>query len=1595
MINPQIMKLLKITKMKNSFKIKDLRRCNSLIVQLTPLFVNVLIFSAIVNAQVGSVAGTVKSPAASILKGNLQAVNASSAGMGDKSNEIQKILQYYDKQIYFTANNGQWPEHVLYKADFPLGQALVTKQGMIVGAFDPASIATHNAQIMAEEKARQSGQPYKEPKGSIKGHGWMMNFVNSSPLMSIESKGQHPDFFNYLQGDASKNTTNVNNYQEVWYNNVYNNVDVRYYPSATGTLEYDIVCKPGFDKNNIALKFDGIDQIMVNPNGHLILKTSVGDMEFPAPVAYQRINGEQRLVHAKYVLAGNNQLKFELSSFIESEPLVIDPIALHWATWITNNSTSTNHGHCIWVDPSDGSIYIAGKIGGTGLITVNAFQNAYAGGSLDDIELGKYNAPDTIGGPGKRIWQTYLGGTGDDNPYAMEQGPDGNLYVVGYTQSSNFPLIFGSAFTGGGASIDDRGQQTDNIFIVKFNTAGTSYKSAIVGGNGNDDPYDLRITSTGDIIVCGYTTSTNLATLFPGKGASNTNNGGNDVLVFKINADLSAISWMKNYGGSGNDQANIMLANKSTGDIFIAGQTTSGNFPTTNPRQAGGLGGSQDGFIQKLNAAGTTVWSSYFKSASNKSSAILCMEFNTTMNKLYFGGITGGLNSANISASGVYQSAYGGGTNDFFAALMDTAQNFSKGTYLGGSNNEVNMMGLNVDLNNDVYIFGYSNSTNFPVTADALQSSLNTTGSGSNNDKTFSKLHSDLSTLPYSTYYGGTQDDYDPVGERGIKFANCRIYTIVTSESNDVPLTQGAITTNKISGSGVYEPGLVVWTNPPDLLGNTISGNQSICPGTTPAGLTGSLPSYSLPKINRNGTITTYPVSYGSAASYDWQSSTDSINWTDIPGGTTQNLAGSLIGPLSQKTFFRRIIGGDACVLSGVNGIVTVNVPLPTATISGTTAVCQNAASPNVTFTGANGTAPYTFTYKINGGSNQTITTVSGNSVTVSVPTGASGSFVYSLVKVQDASVGTCSQAQSGSITVTVNANPQITIDPLTLCEGTMGNICAHPSIGLAPYTYLWSNGLDTSCFTVTVSGTYSVVVTDANTCHGTASQTVNRIQPPQVLITKSGPAYFCQGDSVTLTANCILNCGSGVNYVWSPGGSTATSITVKSTGLYKVTGSTVPGCAITALAFDSVYALPNVSIVPGDTAFCQGGSVILNASGAGTYLWKNSNNSNTSTGLSINVSSGGTYTVTGTDGNGCKNSASRVVTVKSLPTVTLGSYEPVCRTAASFALTGGSPAGGTYSGTGVSGGMFNPGQVSAGTYTITYSYTNVSGNGCSNSATSSITVIDIPLTPGPISGPALGVCAGTVQTYSVASVSGATSYSWTATANISITGGNGTNSVTVSFGPNFVSGILSVKALNSLNCSSSSSGSLFISSVPGAPTAITGNASPCNRGRNLYWAKPVPGATSYVWTVPTGSVIQGSNSGDTITVIIGSGSGNITVKAKNACGTSTASASLAIHVLCRLMEDGTEVPVGNNDFNLLVYPNPAHDQLNVGFTSSNEADYSLRIFDMTGRLVMDEINKAEAGDNFVKLKLSFASGLYIVSLTEGDMSKQVRLVVQ
>ncbi|MEO7080655.1 MAG: hypothetical protein ABIY71_03970, partial [Flavobacteriales bacterium] len=1322
--------------------------------------------------------------------------------------------------------------------------------------------------------------PHRVPVWHKKGHSWKLNFKGASPEMKVESRSSHDIISNYFRGDVS--ALNVHSYQEVWYNNTYRGIDVRYYPAEDGSLEYDIICKPGSEPKQVAIEFEGIEQIRVNSKGELVMSTSLGELSYPAPVVYQRVNGKEHSVKAAYIVEGKNTLRFELGAYDKNESLVIDPIALRWATWMNTNSGSDNHGHCIWVDPSDQAIYVVSRVSnGTDQITPGAFDET-ANGSYDMV-VGKYLEPTTIGGSGTRVWQTYIGGNGIENPYAMEQGADGNLYITGYTASTNFPMIGGSAFSG--SSVNQQSQTGDDVYVVKINTAGNSIKSAVVGGNGTDSAFDLRIAPNGDVIVGGNTTSTNLLTVNSGSGATNSNSGANDVLLFRINGDLSTIQWMRNYGGSSDDLAQIMLYEPTTGDIFIGGRTKSTNFPTVTPRQST-RGGNEAGFLQRVSGTGTTLWSSYFQAASSKTLAILCMSMNTTGNEIYFGGVTSGLESSNISSSGTYDNSYNGGDNDLFIARMDLNQNFLGSTYIGGSANEVNMMGLNTDLNNDVYVFGYTNSTNFPVSSGA-NIPLQATNNGSN-DKVFLKLSANLSTLSFGTYYGGTGDDYDPVGERGIKFSNCRIYTIVTSKSNNLPLTQGALNTTKLSSD--YEPGVVVWANPPDLLGNTITGNQNVCAGSVPGDIVGSEPAYSLPTIVRNNSASAYP-SLGSAATYQWQTSSDSLNWTDISGATGRDLPGALIGTVNAKTFVRRIIGGDACILAGAaDQVVTVKLIEANATI--TNVSCNGASDGSITAT-STGVGPFNYVWS-NGETGATITGLAPGAYTVQV-TDVNGCHASKTFNVTQPTV------LSGVINGT-NAT----------CNNSDGAATTNISGGTSPYTYLWTNGSTGSSVNGLAAGTYGVDITDAHGCvfslsatisasgtpganagankvitctsagqvtlngsspssgvsfswtasaggnivsgANTATPTVNAAGTYTLLVTNTGTnctstaqvmvtvnttapnASATGGGSLTCTQTSVeLNGGSitpGVTFSWSgPGsfGSNQQNPSVSAPGTYVLTVTDpANGCTGTANVEVGQNITAPVATATGGTLTCTTTSVMLMGSGNGTYSWSGPGGFNT-TEQNPTVSVAGTYTLTVTAANGCQGQATAEVLVNdTIPTAAATGGTITCTNASVMLMGSGN---GTYSwnGPGFTSTEQNPTVSEAGIYTLTVT----GANGCTNTAMAEV--------GRNINAPGATATGGTL-TCSTTSItlmgSGNGTYAWSGPNSFTSTEQNPTVSVAGAY-------VLTVTGTN--GCTSTANANVIQDSdAPGA--TATGGTLTCSTTSITLMGS---GNGTYAWSGP------------------------------------------------------------------------------------------------------------------------------------------------
>ncbi len=286
------------------------------------------------------------------------------------------------------------------------------------------------------------------------------------------------------------------------------------------------------------------------------------------------------------------------------------------------------------------------------------------------------------------------------------------------------------------------------------------------------------------------------------------------------------------------------------------------------------------------------------------------------------------------------------------------------------------------------------------------------------------------------------------------------------------------------------------------------------------------------PDVVCMGTSKNYYVAPTSGSSYSWQingrspeaSTTNSvdINWTT---------AGTYTLTVQEQT-------QENCIGLVKSLQITVN-PLPTASISGTTATCQNETAPHVIFSGAGGTAPYIFRYTLNGGAVQTVSTTVGNSVSVSQPTTTAGVYAYNLLSVQDAGTTACSNDQSGSAVVTVNS-PSGSYHKIVICPLQL------------PYT--WNQKVYTD------GGTYSSHYANSVGCDSIATLELV-VQSPLISTTE------------------LTICASDLPYKWN-------GLSCKKEGVYTASFITPPGCDSVATLF--LNTNPRTSSMK-VASFCEG----------------------------------------------------------------------------------------------------------------------------------------------------------------------------------------------------------------------------------------------------------------------------------------------------------------------------------------------------------------------------------------------------------------------
>ena len=498
---------------------------------------------------------------------------------------------------------------------------------------------------------------------------------------------------NYFIGQARY--TDLSSYAEIWYYNLYPNIDLRYYITPNG-LKYDFIVRPGGNPTNIVLDVSNNMQVKQQINGMVLYSnTGVGSIYHPfmSDTHLNVYTTDGTAINATFrsITGDQHSYGFALGSYNLGSTVIIDPVWLGFSTYV--GGSSDDSGSSITVD-SYGNTYVTGYTQSIDFPMVNAYNNTfgskYAGGN-DDVFVFKLSASGN-----SLIYSTYVGGNGIDDGFGIAVDSLGVVYVTGSTSSSNFPTVSAYNSTFGGFN---------DVFMFKLSASGhTLLYSTYVGGSDNDYGNSIALGPDGTIYVTGVTFSRN----FPTVSAYNSTYGGNgDVFILRFPVNGNGLVYSTFVGGSNYDYGSS-IAVDSSGSVYVTGSTDSGNFPTKNAYNST-FGGNQDVFVFKLYPDNNTLfYSTYVGGNGNDFGSSIAVD---SSGNAY---VTGSTDSGNFPTKNAYNSTHGGYEDVFVFKLSSSGNSLVYSTFVGGNGADTGN-GITIDSSGNVYVTGVTSSGNFPT----------------------------------------------------------------------------------------------------------------------------------------------------------------------------------------------------------------------------------------------------------------------------------------------------------------------------------------------------------------------------------------------------------------------------------------------------------------------------------------------------------------------------------------------------------------------------------------------------------------------------------------------------------------------------------------------------------------------------------------------------------------------------------------------------------------------------------------------------------------------------------------------------------------
>ncbi|MBI3519500.1 MAG: T9SS type A sorting domain-containing protein, partial [Bacteroidetes bacterium] len=658
---------------------------------------------------------------------------------------------------------------------------------------------------------------------------------------------QKDGYLNYFLGHLDSNgVTGVFGNQRLITQNLYNNIDLMCSSNQNG-IKYYFIIKPGGDIRDIQMQFNGASSFTLDGTSNaLSINSSIGHLTFDRPTAYQLTTGNATVAVTGWTPdwttnGAANKYKFNDGAYTSSLTLVIE------------------------VDQGNGTTSSA------------AIQNL--------------------------TWSTFYGGGSDDVFYDVKTNSSNNVWVTGYSISSNFPVSVG-------ATQGINNGNSDAVF-VKFSNTGTRMWATYIGGSLNEcdfNPHGIEVDNLGNSYSAFGTLSTNFpvhASTISGAYYDNVNattvgHSPQDIAIVSFDNN-GQLTWSTYFGGNGWIARSYDIGLDGNNNLFVTGIdngfpiiTPSGAYNNSFPISSGGAY-----FIAEFSKNHNLIWSTFFGS---NGPIIEKIAFNSINDLIISGSVNNGTgayyDAVDFGSGAYYDDSFNGTFDGFIARFSGENRTLDWSTLYGGNNDDF-VHAITVDNNDNIYVSGETQSTASFISGNSF--GINNTsffGLGSYfsrplGDAFLTKFNS-TNQLISDTYFGGTANE----GSFDIHYKNNKLFVPFITAGNDMPFNGSNASTafvqsSNSDGQDVSNDGFFavmdanfnfIWTS---YFGGTNSGSAS----------------------TRDDQILSN-VATNDNKYYIVGSAKSLIGFPQIPGsGYTQNKASSLDGFIAQFNIATSLVG--------------------------------------------------------------------------------------------------------------------------------------------------------------------------------------------------------------------------------------------------------------------------------------------------------------------------------------------------------------------------------------------------------------------------------------------------------------------------------------------------------------------------------------------------------------------------------------------------------------------------------------------------------------------------------------------------------------